>query len=173
MFILQLSSIICWRLLWGAGALILQHFWQPSLCCDCVHASALAQSFGLSLKKLYENSKRQEEMGRAKQGCSGPPLLPFRFTHSILISLYLHACKVASVMAESLRPCSLHGILQARTLEWIAMPSSREFSWAKYWAHVSYVSCTGKQVLYHSCHLGRPITVFGHLLFKMIVSSFK
>ena len=61
------------------------------------------------------------------------------------------------------------GILQARTLEWITMPSSRESSWPRYWTHVFYVSCTGKQVLYHSCHLGSPITMFGHLLFKMMV----
>lgn len=38
---------------------------------------------------IYENSKGQEEMGKAKQDSSGPPLVPFRFTRSILISLYL------------------------------------------------------------------------------------
>ena len=37
---------------------------------------------------------------------------------------------------------SVHGILQARILEWVAMPSSRGFSWSRDWAHVSCGSCT-------------------------------
>ena len=35
------------------------------------------------------------------------------------------------------------GILQARILEWVAISSSRDQT------QVSYVSCTGRQVLYH------------------------
>ena len=35
---------------------------------------------------------------------------------------------------------SVHGILQARILEWIAKPSSRRFSWSRDWTHISYVS---------------------------------
>ena len=38
---------------------------------------------------------------------------------------------------------SLHGILQARILEWVAMPSSRGSSWPRDRTHVSYVSCIG------------------------------
>ena len=37
---------------------------------------------------------------------------------------------------------SLHGILQARILEWVAMPSSRASSQPRDWTHVSYISCT-------------------------------
>ena len=44
---------------------------------------------------------------------------------------------------------SVRGILQARILEWVAMPSSRGPSWPRDRTHVSYVSCTGRQVLYH------------------------
>ena len=36
---------------------------------------------------------------------------------------------------------SAHGILQARILEWAAMPSSRGSSQPRNWTHVSYVSC--------------------------------
>ena len=50
---------------------------------------------------------------------------------------------------------SFHGILQER-LEWIAMFSSRGSSQARDWTHVSYVSCIGRWVLYHWCHLGSP-----------------
>ena len=37
--------------------------------------------------------------------------------------------------------CSVHGILQARILEWIAMPSSRESSQPRDQTCVSWVSC--------------------------------
>ena len=39
----------------------------------------------------------------------------------------------------SLTGCSIHGIFQARILEWVAMPSSRESSWRRDRTHVSYV----------------------------------
>ena len=44
---------------------------------------------------------------------------------------------------------SVHGILQAVILEWVAMPSSRDSSWPRDWTRVSYVSCIGRQVLCH------------------------
>ena len=37
---------------------------------------------------------------------------------------------------------SVHGVLQARILEWVAMPSSRESSQPRDRTRVSYVSCT-------------------------------
>ena len=40
---------------------------------------------------------------------------------------------------------SVHGILQARILKWVAVLSSRGASQPK----VSYVSCIGRQILYH------------------------
>ena len=43
---------------------------------------------------------------------------------------------------------SVHGILQARTLEWVVMPSSRGSSWPRDRAPVSCGSCTGRRVLY-------------------------
>ena len=49
----------------------------------------------------------------------------------------------------SLPGSSVHGILQARILEWVAMPCSRGFSWPRDRTCISYVSCIGRQVLYH------------------------
>ena len=46
------------------------------------------------------------------------------------------------------------GILQARILEWVAMPSSRGSSQLRDRTHVSYISCTGRQIPYHQHHLG-------------------
>ena len=51
---------------------------------------------------------------------------------------------------------SVHEILQVKILDWVAMPSSRESSQPRDWTHVSYVSCIGRQVLYHQSHLGSP-----------------
>ena len=50
---------------------------------------------------------------------------------------------------------SVRGILQVRILEWVAMPSSRGSSQPRDWTLVSCVSCIGRRVLYHWCHLGR------------------
>ena len=44
---------------------------------------------------------------------------------------------------------SIHGILQARILEWVAMPSSRRSFQPRDQRHVSYVSWIGKRVLYY------------------------
>ena len=40
------------------------------------------------------------------------------------------------------------GVVQARILEWVTMPSSRGSSRPRDQAHLSYVSCVGRQVLY-------------------------
>ena len=77
---------------------------------------------------------------------------------------------VLPVHAKSLQSClavcdpmdcsppgsSVPGILQARILEWAAMPSCMESSGPRDWTHVSYISCIGRWFLYHWCHLGSP-----------------
>ena len=50
---------------------------------------------------------------------------------------------------HSLPGSSVHGILQARILEWVAMPSSGVSSQSRNWTCVSHVSCIGRQVLNH------------------------
>ena len=44
---------------------------------------------------------------------------------------------------------SVHGIFEARVLERVAMPSSRGSSPPRDWTPVSFVSCIGRQILYH------------------------
>ena len=44
---------------------------------------------------------------------------------------------------------SVHEILQARILEWDAMPSSRGSSQPREWTGISYLSCIGRRILYH------------------------
>ena len=44
---------------------------------------------------------------------------------------------------------SVHGVLWARTLQWVAMPSSRVFSQPRDRSQVSCIFCIGKQIPYH------------------------
>ena len=52
---------------------------------------------------------------------------------------------------------SVHELIQARILEWVAISSSRGSSRPRDQAHVSYVFCVGRQVLHH---LGSPMLSF-------------
>ena len=76
----------------------------------------------------------------------------------VVLTLRL-ACVCAELLQSCLTLCDsmdcippespVHGILQARILEWIAMPSSRGSSQPRDQTHISYVSCIGRRVLYH------------------------
>ena len=54
---------------------------------------------------------------------------------------------LCDLMDRSLPGSSVHGILQARILEWVAMPSSKGSSHPRDRTQVSYISCISKQVL--------------------------
>ena len=63
---------------------------------------------------------------------------------------------------------SVHGILQARILEWVAISYSRGSSRPRDRTQISYVSCIGSQVLYHYCYLASP---FLSMLTILVISS--
>ena len=52
---------------------------------------------------------------------------------------------------------SLHWILQAKILEWVAISFSRGPCWSRDRTRVSYLSCIGRQTLYQLCHLGMMV----------------
>ena len=71
-----------------------------------------------------------------------------------LFTLCVFSCTVVSDSFCNPMDCSppgfsVHGILQARKLECVAITYSRGSSWTKDQTWVSCVSCTGKQILYH------------------------
>ena len=80
-------------------------------------------------------------------------------------------CVCVCVYTKSLQSCptlcdpmdcsppssSVHGILQARILEWVAMPSSRGSSQPRDQTRVSYISCIGRR----EAPPGKPLTVLG------------
>ena len=78
----------------------------------------------------------------------------------------MRVCVCATLLQSCLTFCnpivcsppssSIRGILQARILKWVAMPSSRGYSRPRDQTCNSYIYCIGRQVLYHSCHQGSP-----------------
>ena len=91
----------------------------------------------------------------------------------VCVCIYIYSCfshyiwLLVSPMACALPGSSVHGISQARILEWIAMPSSRGSFWWMEWTHVFCLACgsftpepTGKPYLATWCkeltHWKRP-----------------
>ena len=97
---------------------------------------------------------------------------PWTFNWSFLV--LAPTCTLSHlIMTDSLWPVdcsppdsSVRGILQARILEWTAMPSSRGSSWPRVWTSISCVSCIGRQILYHWHHLGSPTDIYILLYIK-------
>ena len=54
---------------------------------------------------------------------------------------------------------SVHGIFQARIMEWVAISSSGGSSRPREWTRVSWLSCIGRQILYLS-HLGSHVYMY-------------
>ena len=54
-----------------------------------------------------------------------------------------------AALQTSLPVSSVHGILQARILEWVAISSSRGSFQPRDQTGISYIACNGRQVLYH------------------------
>ena len=79
--------------------------------------------------------------------------------------LYLPGALCVSVAQSCLFLCdimdcnppgsSVHGILQARVLEWVAMPFSRRYS-RQGSNSCLFISCIGRQILYQLSHLDSP-----------------
>ena len=78
----------------------------------------------------------------------------------------LQSCPTLRSLMDCSPPVSsVHGTLQARILECVAVPSSRESSWPRDRTCVSYVSCIGRRVLYHQhtweVFVGLSMMLFG------------
>ena len=70
----------------------------------------------------------------------------------------LQSClTLCSPMGCSSQDSSVHGILQARILEWVAMPSSRGSSPSEVRTHICLRLLLCRRVLYPLSHLGSPL----------------
>ena len=74
-------------------------------------------------------------------------------------------CSVAKLYLTLLQPqparLLIHGISEARILEWVVISFSRGSSWPRDW---TYVSCIGRQILYHWATWETPKYYFSSIL---------
>ena len=100
---------------------------------------------------VNKESRRRETINDASNWCCKPSP---RTENAGGTRLQIRACVLGcSVVSDSVilwpgihqAPLSIHGISQARKLEWVALPFSRGSSWPGDWIHVS---CTGRRILY-------------------------
>ena len=92
---------------------------------------------------------------------AGPPCTQ-KFTYNLPVCVLSHFSQIqfCDPMGCSPPGSSVHGILQAGILEWVAFPPSRGSSWPRDRTHISYISRIGRHILYHWSHLGRPHVTF-------------
>ena len=70
--------------------------------------------------------------------------------YACILSRFSHAQLFATLWTVAHSPgSSVHGIVQARTLEWVTMPFSKGSSQPRDRIHVSCISCIGRLILYH------------------------
>ena len=74
----------------------------------------------------------------------------------VCVKLFQSCPNLCNHMDWSLPGSSVHGILQARIMEWVSMPSSRGSFEPRDWTCISYIFCIGRRVLYHYYYLGSP-----------------
>ena len=67
-------------------------------------------------------------------------------THALSLS---HVRIFATPLTVAHKALLSRGTFQARILEWIAISLSRGSSQPRDWTHVSFIFCTGRQILYH------------------------
>ena len=72
------------------------------------------------------------------------PCLPVFY---IVLVLSRSVVSLCDPMDYSLPGASVHGILQARRLEWVSISSSRGSPQLRDRTHISYISCTGRRTL--------------------------
>ena len=118
------------------------YFLAHSLCCLILIQLPLL-SFGFHLHGIY----------------SYTPLLwdSVNWSETLVWNIYVHAQSCSSLcdaMDFSLAGFSVHGIIPAKVLKWVAISSSRGSSWSR---DQTCVSCIGRNILYHLSHLGNPM----------------
>ena len=156
------GSTACWVARWGIGYIVLQ---LTSLRLGLIYFTSC--KFFRSLVGFVSASKlgtQNFQIFRVWQDPSWWLTSSSNNGFSALLLVLLALCMHAKLLRSCLTLCnpmdcslpdsSVHGILQARILEWVAISSSRGSSWPRDWTCISYVSCIGRQIFYHEHHLG-------------------
>ena len=117
-----------------------------SIYCDRLYFPKLA-----TFHMLFQNFATSPEPCKLIQSQEPPNVTSLEMKDKYLLIYYFLICIYACVWAKSLQSCltlcdsmdysspasSVHGIFQARILEWVAMPCSRESSQPRDRTHIS------------------------------------
>ena len=75
------------------------------------------------------------------------------YWHCISCLVYARSClTLCHPMVCSLLGFSVHGLFQARILEWVSVSFSRGSSWPRDRTWVCYTCCIVRWIRYHLCH---------------------
>ena len=127
-----------------------------------VRHSWVTNTFTLSALRPY-----YLKWGPRSQGSTSPGNFKWRLLGPPRVSESEFCTQSVCMRAKSLQSCptlcnltdcspqgfSVHGILQARILEWVVMPFSKGPSKPRDWTLISYASCIGRWILYPERHL--------------------
>ena len=148
------SSTLAWKIpwteepgrLWSMGSRRVGHDWVTSLSLfTFMHSRRKWQPTPVSLPG--ESQEQGSLVGCRLWGCT--ELDTTEATQQQQQQQQQSCLTLWDPMDCSLPGPSVHGILQARTLEWVAMPSSRVSSRPSDQTCISYISRVGRWVLYH------------------------
>ena len=101
------------------------------------------------LRVVWSTGNRKWILLTAWMSLEEKPNLQIRITNQIKSCWVAKHVWLCDPMECSLPGSSVHGILQARILEWVAIFSSRGSSQLRDGTHVSCISCIDSSILYH------------------------
>ena len=166
------AQILCqWSPAWLCESvpLVLGLFFDSYFAPDQPHSPPLTKFFSVLLPSPLSFGECMLSVGKLALGIKkgqGQILLSasggyscklcFKYSKTNHLSLCLSSCLVTQLCPTLCDPVdcsppgsSVHGILQARILDWVAISLSRGSSQSRDWTCISWGSCVGWQILYH------------------------
>ena len=120
---------------------------------DCIHTTLLEKTILCKLKVRKQVSSYQSWRSKGRHWCQRARRKFWGVREQCYIGLWQWVkVKVAQSCLTLCNPmdCTVHGILQARILEWVAFPSSRGSSQPRNRTQVSHLAGRGYMVVYSS-----------------------
>ena len=134
------SSILAWQIPWAEEPGGLQSMGSHRVVHDWAHThthSTQKRYFWAMDRYIFSSLGIYTPVRSTLHAVYEGFLFPQR--HCVCASSLSHAWLFVSLWTAP--GSSIHGISQARILEWVAISSSRQSSWPGDWTHVSSVSC--------------------------------
>ena len=109
------------------------------------------------VKLCFLEDKRLPALGKS------PPLGCWSRPRVYMQQILMHAFSI-TLLCPTLCNCrgwsppdsSVHRLVRARILEWVAISSSKGSSQPRGWIYISHISCIGRQIFLPLRHLGSP-----------------